>query len=56
MSPVSTGIGDDAHLHGRERSVALGAELDLSGHRMTRGGADEALLARELPLNRASGL
>src|SRR6185437_5683922 len=50
---VSAGIGHDPHLNCGQCAIALRAELDMRRHRVARGGANELLLAGELPHYRA---
>ena len=56
MAAIGAGVGDDVDLDRGQRAVALGAELDPRRHLMARRGADELLLAGELPLHRPAGL
>ena len=56
MAAVGAGVGDDVDLDRGQRAVALGAELHPRRHLVARGGADELLLAGELPLHRPAGL
>ena len=56
MAAIGAGVGHDADLERGQRPILLGAELHMRGHRVARGGADELLLARELPHHRAADL
>ncbi len=55
VSAIGAGVGHHAHLDCGQRAVALGTELYMRLHRVARGGADELLLARELPHDRPAG-
>ena len=54
VSAIGAGVGHHAHLDCGQRAIALRTELYMRLHRMARGGADELLLARELPHDRTS--
>ena len=56
VAAIGARVGHDTHLNRGQRAVAFGTELDMRGHRMARGGADELLLAGELPHHRTAGL
>ena len=56
VAAIGAGVGHDADLDRGQRAVAFGAELHMRGHRVARGGADELLLAGELPFHRPAGL
>ena len=56
MIAIGAGVGNDAHLHRRQRSVALCADFHVDAHRMACGRGDEFLFAREFEHDRTAGL
>ena len=51
MVSIGTGVAEDIHLHGRQRTVGLCTKLHRNGHRVAGGSSDELFFAGELPLN-----
>ena len=56
MAAIGAGIRNDPDLDRDQRPVTARAELYFGCHRVPRRGADELLLAGELPLDRTPGL
>ncbi len=53
---IGAGVGEHVQLHGAQRAIALGADLDVNAHGMARGGGDELFLAGEFELDRLAGV
>ena len=51
MIAVGAGIGHDAHIHRRQRAILAGADPDVRGHLVPRGGADELVLPSPFPFD-----